>query len=271
MRYIDFDALKNTETSANIIESVRQIWENGNEWRGFSRSDRPMSGISVFVSDVCAEYTFFARAGVTVGRGDIVYIPRGERYKVRFIGGGSNPDVYTVNFDLLDKEGEELLLAKELTVFPSSSSIALEEAAARLCDAMLFEESRLKIQSFFFGLLDALCSAISRQREEYNPVSKGAELICAEWNKNRKISEYARMCGVSEGGFYLHFKKHYGKSPVEYRNGIRINTAVSLLTNTDLDISEIALRCGFEDAYYFSRIFKKSVGLSPRGYRRKAL
>ena len=92
-----------------------------------------------------------------------------------------------------------------------------------------------------------------------------------EWNKNRKIAEYAEICGVSEGGFYLHFKKRYGKSPVEYRNGIRINSATALLINTDLQVSEIATRCGFEDAYYFSRIFKKIVGVSPRKYRRKAL
>ena len=270
MRYIDFREINKIKTRVDVCESVRQIWESGKEWRGFSDTMRPMSGISVFVSDVKGVYTFEDRPSVTARKGDIVYIPKGEKYKVRFLDGGFDPDVYTVNFNLFDFYGEEILLEKSFALFSGISTAKIEELAARLSDAMLFEDGYLKIQSLFFAFLNDLSYLVSSNKQEYNPVSQGAELICAEWNKNRRISEYAEICGISEGGFYLHFKAWYGKSPVEYRNGIRINSAISLLINTDLQISEIAMRCGFDDAYYFSRIFKKIVGISPREYRRKA-
>jgi AraC-like DNA-binding protein len=72
---------------------------------------------------------------------------------------------------------------------------------------------------------------------------------------------------MSETSFYVRFKEWSGTSPVKYRNGIRISAACSLLKNSNLSVYEIAVEVGFEDPYYFSRIFKKIVGLSPRQVR----
>ena len=92
-------------------------------------------------------------------------------------------------------------------------------------------------------------------------------MLQEEWNKNEKNEKYAKICGVSESGFYAYFKEWAGESPKEYKNRIRINVAKSMLENSDLLISDIAFRVGFDDPYYFSRIFKKIVGASPRTFR----
>lgn len=72
---------------------------------------------------------------------------------------------------------------------------------------------------------------------------------------------------MSETNFYIHFKEWSGTSPVSYRNGIRISSAKSLLQNSNLSIYEISSEIGFDDQYYFSRLFKKLTGLSPRDFR----
>ena len=56
------------------------------------------------------------------------------------------------------------------------------------------------------------------------------------------------------------FKKLIGKSPIEYLTHIRLNHAVDMLKNTDMNICDIAFKCGFHDSNYFSSQFKKNMG-----------
>ena len=268
-RIIDFNTLLKTRTSADTYSCVKQIWENGNEWSGFCVKPRPRSGFSLFISQVTARYTFPNRDPVIAKKGDLVYIPTGEMYNVRFTDGGSDPDLFTLNFTLFDTDGNELVLAKELSVYRNAVTEKLSDNVRMLSDAVLFEESELRKQSLFYEILFEICNQLVEKHEEYCPIRQGMELLCEQWSENKKIKEYADICGISEGAFYSYFKKLCGRSPVEYRNGIRINAARSLLANTDLMISEVGIRCGFEDPYYFSRVFKRITGFSPKEYRHR--
>ena len=63
------------------------------------------------------------------------------------------------------------------------------------------------------------------------------------------------------------FGSAFGMTPVEYLNSLRVQQATHLLTQGKISISEVAFRCGFYDPCYFSRCFKKYMGLSPRAYK----
>ena len=68
------------------------------------------------------------------------------------------------------------------------------------------------------------------------------------------------------------FKKEVGVSPLEYMTGMRMKSAETLLTSmwtNEYSISEIARMCGFEDALYFSRVFKKYYGCSPSNFAKR--
>lgn len=68
------------------------------------------------------------------------------------------------------------------------------------------------------------------------------------------------------------FKKEVGMSPLEYMTNLRMKSAETLLTamwTNEYTVAEIAQMCGFEDALYFSRVFKKHFGCSPSGYTKK--
>lgn len=65
------------------------------------------------------------------------------------------------------------------------------------------------------------------------------------------------------------FRSAYGMTPYEYLNQRRINTAKQLLQNSTLSIEEIAAQTGFPDHNYFSKYFKKKVGVSPSKFRKQ--
>lgn len=79
--------------------------------------------------------------------------------------------------------------------------------------------------------------------------------------------DIADASSISVTHFRRIFKKVYGIPPINHINNLRINKAKSLLTNTNLSIQEIAVKCGYHEYSYFARIFKKITGKTPREYR----
>ena len=83
-----------------------------------------------------------------------------------------------------------------------------------------------------------------------------------------KIDEYLKSLPFSYDYLRKAFKKEIGTSPLEYLTIRRIDLAKSMLSSNPkgYSIGEIAEKCGYSDALYFSRVFKKCVGVSPRAY-----
>jgi AraC-like DNA-binding protein len=88
-------------------------------------------------------------------------------------------------------------------------------------------------------------------------------------SKKITLEEVANHCEVSVSHFCLLFKRKTSHTPVEFLNNLRIQQACRLLDLTNLNISEISEKLGFSDPFYFSRVFKKSIGQSPRDYRKQ--
>ncbi len=264
---ISFNDLLQQPFYAESVECHRQIWRDGSKWLGYNERPREASGLLFICSAMEAEFTLNSGESVTARGGDAVYIPHGTRYSVAFKNGGGEPDSYTVNFDLFDKQGNRLIFCDKIKVFDGAASQRCLTAASALSAAYIFSANRLKLQLCFLELLDAFSECFERHSEYYYPIRRGVAALLEEWNKNEKVARYAELCGISESSFYLCFKRWAGCSPIDYRNEIRINAAKSLLLNSTLAVHEIAAKSGFDDPYYFSRLFKKKTGTSPRAFR----
>ncbi len=81
------------------------------------------------------------------------------------------------------------------------------------------------------------------------------------------LAELAAEAALSPSHFSRRFHDKTGYPPIEYFIRLKIQQACEMLEATDLDISEIAHRLGYDDPYYFSRIFKKIMSTSPTAYR----
>ena len=89
------------------------------------------------------------------------------------------------------------------------------------------------------------------------------------YNTDICIEEYAASRHMSTSWFIRNFRKYTGFTPMQYILEIRISNAESLLEATEYNITEISRIVGYENPLYFSRLFKKSKGLSPSEYRKR--
>lgn len=78
------------------------------------------------------------------------------------------------------------------------------------------------------------------------------------------VKEISRHTSVSERYLRKLFSVHLHQSPLDYLNRLRIDKAVELLGNTEMSVKEIGFACGFASPAYFSRLFKKLTGETPR-------
>jgi AraC-like DNA-binding protein len=110
--------------------------------------------------------------------------------------------------------------------------------------------------------------------EQYDAKEEGARKIQESiaymrehLNQPLHIAKLAHMAHISPSHFFVLFKRWSGFSPIEYFNRLRMRQAGILLTTTALNVKEIAAALGYDDPFYFSRMFKSVHGLAPSAYR----
>lgn len=88
-------------------------------------------------------------------------------------------------------------------------------------------------------------------------------------DRNLTIEEVANGVNCSGSHFFALFKKRTGCSPIQYFNQLKIQKGCQYLSFTDLSVKELSSKIGFNDPFYFSRLFRKTMGISPQEYRNK--
>lgn len=86
---------------------------------------------------------------------------------------------------------------------------------------------------------------------------------------NLNLEELAKLCNLSLSSFKREFKKVFNDSPANYILNAKLKKAKELLSVSNLPINEIAYETGFNDPLYFTRQFKKKVGVSPSVFRKE--
>lgn len=151
----------------------------------------------------------------------------------------------------------------------------------------------VELQQLFHKLLDCVKSSISGYHQiisgvtlemlgmvnsialnEYTGADETSRAIAKAKFRMREsiekpieIDELLNEIPMSYSKFRQAFKKATGQSPNQYYLNIRLNKAKELLASTSLNINEIAFHTGFESIFYFSKLFKKKIGISPKDYR----
>ena len=146
-----------------------------------------------------------------------------------------------------------------------------------LIDMMLEELNKdapgqdIVIQSYFMILITYL----SRQfdvKDERNQDPYAFYLLIEHINQNFSqnytLSDLTRISSLNERLLRSMFMKKYHCSPMQYITHVKMEKAKYYLITSDMNITEIADACGYDDSNYFSRKFKQEFGISPRDFKK---
>ncbi|WP_026515703.1 response regulator transcription factor [Butyrivibrio sp. MC2021] len=126
-----------------------------------------------------------------------------------------------------------------------------------------------ELRDWFMEKLTGACqNVISKREERSNDIIKTARLYIEEnYSKDISLDEVSRKVNISPYYFSKIFKEDSGLNFIEYLTNLRIDKAKRLLSDTDMSIKEICVSCGYTDPNYFSRSFKKNVGVTPTEFK----
>ena len=200
--------------------------------------------------------------------------PRQEQRYEYF--GEDKPEVYWVHFT-----GSDVRNILRSYNIPMDDPIFYSGASSTY--SYLFKEMIHELQTCKTGYEDLLTMylrqiflLVQRTRQEERPTVStyiqeemefARRYFNEHYNEPISIQEYAESRNMSVCYFQRNFKQIVKHTPMQYLLTIRVNNAASLLETTDYSMAEIAAIVGYEDPLYFSRLFRKIKGVSPRDYR----
>lgn len=164
---------------------------------------------------------------------------------------------------------EDILKEAHLSggVYPIGNSPVLEKLFLQLIAEHNQNITISNEKGLLLSLLNILGKMVNTTESSSDKINEAVTFITSNYNTEINVSELATSCNLSRSRFMYLFKEQTGMAPHTYQQTLRIRNSISLLTSTNLSISEISSQCGYQDPLYFSRIFKKYEGCSPREYR----
>ena len=103
----------------------------------------------------------------------------------------------------------------------------------------------------------------------YCTLKKSIMYIHENFTEKIGVPELAKMEGLSNSRYIALFTKEMEKTPREYILDVRLSKACELLVSTDIPVGHVGTLSGYRDQYFFSKIFKKHLGVSPCDYRKQ--
>jgi AraC family transcriptional regulator, dual regulator of chb operon len=159
-------------------------------------------------------------------------------------------------------------------VFPESFIMTDTEAKKFMLDAQQLMRviwNRFHVERFLLNLL-----FMYEMREEHfaSNTPDWLKNACMEikepQNLRKGLDKLYSLCGKCREHISRQMKKSYGVSPVEFIARSRVDYAARLLTATNMELHEVAAKCGFNNLSYFFAVFKKYYNTTPRKYRQAA-
>jgi YesN/AraC family two-component response regulator len=137
-----------------------------------------------------------------------------------------------------------------------------------------FHDENMVYVNFCFGHLLAAFIYANKTSDDFadesNPVIRRAiEYMNKNLNMKLSLNQISKEVGYSPTYFTTLFKKETNYSPITYFSHLKIVKACEFLDYTRIKVKEISFTLGYTDPYYFTKDFKKKMGMSPRQYRNR--
>lgn len=110
---------------------------------------------------------------------------------------------------------------------------------------------------------------LDEQNADLDLTEQAIQFMQENLSASLRLDQIAQAVYRSSSFFSRKFKADTGYAPIEYYNQLRIQKACQLLRFSTLRVGEIAAQLGIYDLFYFSRLFKQQMGMSPSAYRKR--
>jgi AraC-like DNA-binding protein len=105
------------------------------------------------------------------------------------------------------------------------------------------------------------------ERDSWGKVGRSIAYMIEHINEPLQVSTLAALVNVSPSHFFALFKQQTGSPPMDYFTHLRMRHACRLLGSTGASVKEVAAALGYDDPFYFSRVFKAVNNVPPSRYR----
>ncbi|MGN1048816.1 MAG: AraC family transcriptional regulator [Eubacteriales bacterium] len=209
---------------------------------------------------------------VSVGTGDIIFVPITSRYISKWHG---EPDILYISMHFAFEPScgisEQNHFALQKVTLPDFNALKQDFL---FCLKNYGDESnamQMATLGVFFRVMNQILPELRFKAEHKIDarIEKATEYISLHSEKEFSVAELAAICNMSVSNFHMQFRKNTSMTPIEYKNRISIGRAMRLLKAEEgLSIEEISEMLGFDSSAYFRRVFKKITGKTPAEYRK---
>jgi len=163
-------------------------------------------------------------------------------------------------------EGQRLVMAGggtswlDLALYLIARSVVVE-TAMQVARVNLIDWHQIGQQPF---------ARLARTRQvEDAVIARCQNWIAEHYPEPNPVRSMVRLSGLAERTFKRRFQQATGMPPLEYVHALRLEEAKQMLESGELPVEAIANEVGYEDAGYFSRLFRRKVNLTPAQYRKR--
>ncbi|MBQ8321221.1 MAG: helix-turn-helix transcriptional regulator [Clostridia bacterium] len=204
--------------------------------------------------------------------GTFIFFPPGCKYYY-YHKPGDVIECFWIHYS--GSDAEKAIKQYEFKVFPDINSINHDNAINSRYNNIFstfvrndkFRDRELSI--LFDRLLLSLAKRSVSVQKAKSLLSKSISFINENYNTDIYVPDLADMENLSLSRYNTLFRQITGMSPSNYIKQLRLNTACELLTSTDLAINVIGKSVGYPNQYFFSKMFRDNIGLTPTEYRQK--
>lgn len=200
----------------------------------------------------------------------VLILQRGEKYSIRAL---NNNFKYITTAFSIEPVGMFRKLGLPFSVELSEYSYVIQQSCKMLKiwnerPPMFVFKSKVILEQILIELYSIVFKAENVYFTAEDRLLPAIDYINRFYDRAVSVTELAELCNMSTSHFRRLFTEQFGRSPMQYKESIRIYWAKRLLSSNMFSVSEIADKLGYCDIYHFSKAFKKQIGISPSDYAR---
>lgn len=211
----------------------------------------------IYTADGVMTY-WFGEQAIRVPQGEAIFIPAGTAHSTVYPPDGAG--VVLIQFDVTEGRLPEYFGEPR-----SLGKCGIERDIDRIRSCIPHEPVGV------FCAVFVLVERLARENEEipalYRKILPAVQSIEKDFVADCSVAYLANLCCMSESGLRRLFREYVGVSPIDYRNGIRLDRAEQLIASGECSVSEAAAQVGFSNLSFFYRLYKRRFGRAPAGAR----